>query len=260
MSYPTVLYGPESLPYEILTAATPAPGSFTDNTIAQRGKYRLGQQLILGSGKKFRFALNGGTTLTVGHAIGNAAIVSTDVDMSAQGTAAGARSIAFTHGAATVAVNYFAEGSATISITPGLADTYDIASHAALTSGGVDTVYLQPGQQVRRALTLTTSKVDLVANPYASVVVVAATILQHPVGVAITALTSGQWGWLQTRGNCGVICTGTMTVGSPAVMLLSGGTAGTPAPATAATQPNVGLVTVVAATGAASTLFLTMDG
>ena len=57
MSFPTVLYGPESLPYEILTAATPAPGSFTDNTIAQRGKYRLGQQLILGSGKKFLFAL-----------------------------------------------------------------------------------------------------------------------------------------------------------------------------------------------------------
>ncbi len=257
MAFPTIMFGPESLPYTI-AAAPVAPGVFTDGTISQRGRYRLGQQLILGSGKKFRFALNGGTTLVVGNAIGSAAIISTDQNLTATAAAAGSRLITATHGAATVVLNYFAEGQAVISVTPGLGDTYDIASHLALTSGGADTVYLQAGQQVRTALT-TASRVDLTANPYASVVVVAATILQAPVGVAITALTSGQWGWLQTAGACGVICTGTMTIGSPAVMLLSGGTAGTPAPASAATQPEVGTVLAVAASGAASTLFLTLD-
>ena len=54
--------------------------------------------------------------------------------------------------------------------------------------------------------------------------------------------------------------TGTMTIGSPAVMLLSGGTAGTPAPASAATQPEVGKVQAVEATGEFSALFLTIDG
>ena len=257
MAYPTSLFGPESLPYTI-PAAPVAPGVFTDNTIAQRGRYRLGQQLILGGGKKFRFALNGGSTLTIGQAIGSAAIIATDIGLTAAAAAVGARSITFTHGAATVVLNYFAEGQIVNSVTPGLADTYDIASHAALTSGGADTVYLQPGQSVRTALT-TSTRVDLSASPYASVVVVAATILQTPVGIAITALTSGQWGWLQTAGPCGVICTGTMTIGSPAVMLLSGGTAGTPAPASAATQPVVGRVLVVSATGQASTLMLTLD-
>lgn len=260
MAYPTVMYGPESEPFNIYAANSPAPGNNgSGGQVAQRGRHPLGQQLVLADGRKFRFAENGGTTLTVGHAIGNAAQISTDLDLSAEAGVVGDRTVSFTHGAATVVINYFAEGMLTVSVTPGIADSYKIASHAALTSGGVDTVNLAAGSALRRALTLTTSKLNLIASPYKGVVVVAATILQTPVGVARTALTSGQWGWLQTAGLCPVICTGTMTVGSPAVMLLSGGTAGTPAPASAATQPVVGRVVHVGATGAASTLLLTMD-
>ena len=261
MAFPTIMYGPESEVFSIYAAKSPAPG---DNGVggatAQRGVMPLGQQLILQDGRKFRFALNGGSTLVVGNVIGNAAIIATSVDLTVAAGAVGDRIITFTHGAATEVVNYFAEGLGAISVGAAqLGDAYKIGSHLALTSGGAgQIVNLAPGHALKRALT-TAGRLDLTANPYASVVVVAATILQTPVGVARTALTSGQWGWLQTAGPCPVVCTGTMTVGSPAVMLLSAGTAGTPAPASAATQPVVGRVLVVAATGAASTLMLTLD-
>lgn len=260
MAFPSILFGPESEVFNAYSAVSPAPGNNGEGgPVAQRGRYPLGQQLVLPDGRKFRFALNGGSTLVVGEVQGSAAIITTDQSMTAVAAAVGARTISFVHGAATVVINYFAEGYAIISLTPGLAETYRIASHAALTSSGTDTVNLAPGHAVRTALTAT-SDISLLANPYAGVVVVAATIAQPPVGVAKVALTSGQFGWLQTRGPCGVICTGTMTIGSPAVMLLSGGTAGTPAPASAATQPQVGLVQMVEATGEASGLILTMDG
>ncbi len=258
MAFPGVLYGPVSEAFNIYAAHSPAPGNNGEGgLVAQRGRNKLGKQLVTDEGK-FRFALNGGSTLTIGHVIGNAAQISTDIDLTCAAGAVGDRIISFTHGAATVAINYFAEGKAVISVTPGLADSYGIASHAALGSATAGIMNLAPGHALRRVLS-TASKLDLVANPYASVVVVAATILQTPVGIAITALTSGQWGWLQTAGLCGVICTGTILVGGPVVMLLSGGTAGTPAPATAATQPVVGSVVQPAATGAASTLLLRLD-
>ena len=43
-------------------------------------------------------------------------------------------------------------------------------------------------------------------------------------------------------------------------MLLTGGTAGAVAPASAATQPAVGLVQMVEGTGEAQGLFITLDG
>jgi hypothetical protein len=256
---PMIIYGPDSEPYNAYSAVVQAPGAAgSGGPVAQRGVHPLGQQLVTADGRKFRFMLNGASTLTIGNVIGNAAIISTDRDLTAAAGLVGDRSVTFTHGAATTAINYFSEGFAVISVTPGLADTYRIANHEALGSGTSGVVNFAAGHALRRVLS-TSSKVDLVANPYASMVVVAATILQTPLGVAVSALTAGQFGWVQSAGVCGVICTGTMTVGSPAVMLLSGGTAGTPAPAAAATNPVVGRVLVVAATGAASTLFLTMD-
>lgn len=260
MAFPTVLYGPESEVFHTYDPVSPAPGNNgSGGPIAQRGRLPLGTQLVLQDGRKFRFALNGAAVLTIGEAISSAAIITTDQSMTAAAASVGDRTITFTHGGATVVINYFAEGFAIISVTPGLGNTYKIASHAALTSGGADTVNLAPGHAVRTALT-TASDVSLLANPYAGVIQVAATITGVPVGVAITAIPIADFGWLQTRGPCGVICTGTMTIGSPAVMLLSAGTAGTPAPATAATQPEVGKVLMVEATGEASGLFLTMDG
>lgn len=267
MSHASVLYGPESLAYEVFAAQAPTPGpGFEGCNISQRGRYPLGTQLVLIDGKKFRFALNGGATGVVGDVASGAAIVSTDVDLtpttpSTTVNFVGGKTISFTHGAGTAVINYFAEGYAVMSLAPSGGSTYKIAAHAALTSGGTgEIVFLAPGHVLRDTAITTTTDIDLIAHPYASTIQIAATISSMPVGVYVTAPTAGQFMWLATRGTTGTLCAGTMTIGSPAVCLLSGGTAGAVAPASAATQPVVGTVQRVAATGEWSTIFVTIDG
>lgn len=257
----TLLYGPASEPYNTYDPVSPAPGdNGSGGQIAQRGVQALGQQLILADGRKYRFTRCGATALVVGFVQQSAAIISTDQSMTCAAQAIGDRIVTFTHGGATSVINYFAEGYAVISLDPGEGQCFKIASHAALRNATAgDVVNLAPGNAVQIALT-TTSDLSLMAHAYDGVVLCAATITGLPVGVALTTIPIGDFGWLQTRGAASVTCTGTMTKGSPAVMLLSGGTAGTPAPSSASTQPEVGKVQMVEATGDASGLFLTMDG
>lgn len=261
MSYPVILAGPESEVFNTYDPVSPAPGdNGVGGQVAQRGVHPLGKQLVLDDGRKYRFALAGGSDLVRGMVQGSPAVITTDQSMACAAGAVGDRFISYTHGAATTAINYFAEGYAVISLDPGQGNAYKIASHAAIGSGTAGSIVnLAPGNALQTALT-TTSDLSLLANPYGGVVIVAATILSAPVGVCVKVISAGDFGWLQTRGAAAVNCTGTMTIGSPAVMLLSGGTAGTPAPASAATQPEVGKVIMVEATGEASGLFLTLDG
>ena len=262
MAYPTVLYGPESEPFNTYAAVSPAPGNNgAGGPIAQRGRLPLGKQLILEDGRKYRFALNNGTNPSIiGDVQQSAVIETTDQSMACAITAVGSRIITFTHGAATVVINYFAEGYGIISLDPGQGQCYKIASHAALQSAVAgDIVNLAPGHAVRVALTAT-SDLSLLANPYAGVLIMAATISGMPVGVATSIMAASEFGWLQTRGVGAVRGAASNTIGSPAVMLLTGGTAGAVAPASAATQPAVGLVQMVEGTGEAQGLFITLDG
>lgn len=256
MAYPTVIFGPpDSMPYEIysVTAAQ-----------AQKGRLPLGTQLVMQDGRKFRFAMNGGVLLVVGNAITQVLGLSTDEDMAAAAGAIGDRSITATHGAATAVANYFSEGYAVVSVTPGGGDTYKIDNHLALTSSGADTFNLAPGHALRRALT-TTSRIDLASNPYAFVIQSAVTTLAAlPVGVAVSAITatSGS-GFLQTRGICGVLTAGTVIGGNRVVVPT--GTAGAVGPETATAanskiESTVGMVALVAASGAWSSIYLTLDG
>ena len=252
-----VLYGPDSTIYDTYDAVSPAPGVFTDGYVAVRGRHRMGTQLIVASGRKFRFGLAGASALVVGNVIQPAAIVSTDISMAAAATAAGAKSITFTHGAATVVINYFAEGHANISLAPGAGFMYPISSHAALTSGGADTVYLSEGHEIKTALT-TTSDVSLIANPYAGLLQFAASISGPPVGVAVSAIPAADFGWLQTYGDASVLTQGTLVIGANAVADTA--TAGAAGPATAATEAVIGRVRTVEATTEWSVIFLTLDG
>src|SRR5262249_44476489 len=133
--------------------------------------------------------------------------------------------IGLTHGAATVIANFFAEGFATISVTPGGGDCYKIAAHVALANGvntPPDVVNLWPGHRIRRALTDTTSKVDLLQHPYSRVIQAPTTATGAVIGVAITPLTGatgrGNFGWLQTRGAVGVLTDNTsLLIGEVAI-------------------------------------------
>lgn len=254
-----ILYGPDSLAFETFDPVSPAPGNNgSGGQVAYRGRWPLGTQLVHQDGRKYRFALNGATLQVIGDVVTSAAIISTDQSMAAAATAIGARSITFTHGAATVVINYFAEGYATVSLAPGAGQVYRIASHAALTSGGADTVNLAPGHAVRVALT-TTSDISLLAHPYAGIIQSAATTLTGaPVGVAVSAIPVGDFGFVQTRGSASVLTVGTLVVGARAIVPTA--TAGGVGPSTAATDSEVGLVQMVEATTEWSGIFLTIDG
>lgn len=255
MSYPVVIYGPpDSVPYELTTM--PAA------QLAQKGNYPLGTQIIMQDGRKFRFCCNSplaAAALVVGNVITSKAIISTDIDLTPAAGAVGDRLATFTHGAATVVANHFSEGFLVVSVSPGGGDTYKIANHLALQNATAgDIVNFAAGHALRRALT-TTSRLDLMTHPYAFVVQSAATTLTGAVvGVAVSAIaaTNGT-GWLQTAGSCGVLTSGTNVVGLNATVPL--GTAGAAGPGATDTCSVIGTVQSLAATGAWSTILLTID-
>ena len=292
MASEIILYGPESEPYDVVTpnfsanttARSPAPSGgpvITASTPvnpqialpAYRFQYPLGTQLILQDGRKFRYCNAGASTLVVGNVISSAAVITTDQDMTpltgtlptgfTGGATVGEKAITFTHGAATTIINFFAEGFVLVTITPGFADTYKVACHIALASAAAgDQVNLWPGHGIRRALT-SSSRISLYQHSYGGVIQCAATISGAPVGIAVVAITNAKSGWLQTRGACGVLGTGTLLIGSNAAVVQSGGTAGSVAPHSAGgaeAEGVIGVVQGVEATTQASLIFLQIDG
>ncbi len=260
-----IMYGPDSEPYNIYTAVTPAPGdNGVGGQIAQRGQNPLGQQLILADGRKYRFTL-AGVLLVPGDAVQAAAALTTSEDLTPTAAALNDRLITFTHGAATTVVNLFAEGYATISVTPGFGQIYKIASHLALTSAVAgDIVNLAAGNGIRVALT-GTSRVDLCRHPYAGILEMPSAVLTGaPVGVALSAITNGGFGWVQTRGAAAVLGNGALIAGTRAIVpgAAAAGACSpeTPDVAESDVEVTLGTVLVVAATTAVSTIFVTIDG
>jgi hypothetical protein len=260
MAYPSVLYGPDSLAYETYAAEAPAPGAgFNGCQVSQRGRFPLGTKLVLQDGRAFRFGLNGGVAAVVGDVHQTPVVITTDVDLAPAAGAVNDRFVSITHGSATTAINYLAEGTAVMSLAPGGGHTYKIAAHAALTSGGAgEMIWFAPGHAIREAIT-TTTDVDLLPQLYASTIQCAATITGGPVGVCVSATAANRYHWLATQGLCGTLSSASLTIGSPAVMLLSGGTAGSVAPAAAATNPLVGTVIRIAAATEFSSIFLKLE-
>jgi len=253
LAYPTVLYGTDNQAYEIYNAS----GVFGNS------RYPLGTQLCLQDGRKFRFTMAGASTLTVGDVLTAMVPLTTDLNMTPAVGAVGDVLITFTHGAATTVANFFAEGYAVISVTPGGGDTYKVLGHLALTSAAAgDIVNLAPGNALRRALT-TTSRLQLINHPYSRVIQAPGTTLAAaPVGVAISAPTTLKYCFVQTRGVCGVLGSGTNISGTRAVVGVAAGAA-SPETAVAATsklEVTIGTVVAAAATAAWSSIFLTIDG
>ena len=61
----------------------------------------------------------------------------------------------------------------------------------------------------------TDSRVTLIFNPWSKVIQSPTTLTGAPVGVAIYPIASGEYGWVQTHGPCGVLISGTPGAGLP---------------------------------------------
>lgn len=254
-----ILYGPESEVFNTYAVVSPAPpDGYAGGPIMFRHRQALGTQLVLQDGRKFRFAAAGASTLVIGNVLTSGVLTASQQDLTPAAGAVDARSVSLTTGASS-ARNLFAEGFLQASVTPGIGQTYKIAGHPVMTSGAGDLVFLAPGHALREAIT-TSTRFNLVDNPFFRVIQSpATTVASAPVGVAISAPTTLRGCWIQTRGPCGVLGSGTLIAGN--VVGTGLGTAGALGPIAAlATQPIIGWAMFASASGAASPIYLTLDG
>jgi len=259
MAFPSILYGPVSEVYNTYAPVAPAPGDpGSGGAIAYRHVQPLGRQLVLEDGRKFRFSAAGGSTLVIGNLLSAGVLTTSQQDLTPAAAAIGDRTISLTTGASS-AINLFAEGWAQVSVTPDLGNIYKIAGHAVMTSGAGDIVNLAPGHAIRVAWT-TSTRVNLVDNPYFRVIQIpATTVASTPVGVAVVAATTLRGCWIQTRGPASILGSGTLIAGD--VVGPGLGTGGAVGPIAAlATQPPIGFAMFASAGGAASPVFVTIDG
>ncbi len=213
-------------------------------------RYRLGHKLIVDD-CTYRFYQAGAALISVGSILQQQAPDSNHVNMTAVAAAVGATTI--TTSAITTTANQYADGFVGVSVTPGQGYRYRIASptgHAA-TSNAALTATLAPGTSVQVALT-TASKLELILNKFASIIITPLTLTAAPVGVAASTVAAGSFGWMQTSGACLISTSGTVVVGNvvgPAAGVVGTGVPGSVWALTLVTQPGIGTVTRVATTG-----------
>lgn len=169
----------------------------------------LGALAFSADGRAFRYALAGGTALVAGKLQQSAAETTGWENLTAVAAAVGDTTIASTS-TVTVTANQLAGGYALITVTPGVGQVYQISGHAAYSAAAPTLSISDP---IRVALT-TTSRIDLVANPYSAVIVNPATASSTPIGVAMTNAALSTYCWLQVGGVANILNDGGSTVGT----------------------------------------------
>lgn len=212
------LTGPVLAEYQDLFTSTTTAGG-------PNGGLNLGAKAYTGDGREFRFVLAGGTALVPGKLQQSQAETTGWENLTPTATAAGATSIV-TSSTVTVAANALAGGFVFVTVTPGQGYQYKIKGNTAATAAAV-TIYLE--DPILVALT-TSSRIDVVASPYSSVIVNPATATGSPVGVAVYPVTAAQYGWIQVSGAANVLADGAVTVGTN--LVASNAVAGAVEPAT----------------------------
>jgi len=190
----------------------------------------VGSRAVSPEGRVFRYAKAGAVALVPGTLLQAPAEATGNEDLAVAAAAAGATTVTTTT-TVTVTANQYAGGWMVVTVTPGQGYQYKIKSHPAATAAAV-TLTLEDPIQV--ALT-TSSRVDLVANPYNGVIINPTTATNAPIGVAVYPISIGYFGWIQVGGPAAVLADGTVTVGTSVVA--SNGTAGAVEAATGVQAP-----------------------
>ena len=173
----------------------------------------LGQLIYGPHGKAYRYCL-AGATLVVGN-VTQSKVANTQFDSMAvaANAAIGDTTIYITNGTTALTVgNEFQDGSAVVSVTPGLGQEFTVTSNStAIATSGIITVTLD--RPLRVALTAAASKVTLKWSPWYQVIQSPITTQTGVVtGVVIYPITSGEYGWLQTKGVAGVLSDGSTAI------------------------------------------------
>lgn len=184
-------------------------GIFEESSTAQ---HNLGELVKSNDGRSYRYAKAGGTALAAGKLQQASAQDTGDQNLSVAAADAGDTQIVTTS-TVTVTENQYAGGFAVIADDAGEGYMYRISSHSSATAA---VVTINLADKIQVALTSSTT-VDLIKNPFDSVIVNPTTISSAPVGVAVKAITAEYYGWLQVQGPASVLANGALTVGTDVV-------------------------------------------
>lgn len=191
----------------------------TANTSTQQ--HNLGERAVTNDGRAFRYVKAGASDLVPGKLQQSPAEITNHENLTPSAASVGDTSITVTLGATLATANQYANGWAVVTVTPGQGYQYKIKSHPAAAQSASLTLQLVDPIQV--ALT-TSSRIDLVQNPYSGVILNPATATSAPIGVAVYPITASQYGWVQVGGPASVLADGAVTVGN--LVVASNGTAG----------------------------------
>jgi hypothetical protein len=227
---------------------------YTDSTIQM---HAVGQRAETTDGRAFRYVKVGAVSTVPGKVYQSPAEDTTNETLSGghsvTATAIGATTITLTN-SITLAANALAGGYLSVNVAPGQGQLYKIKANTAVSAATGMVITLE--DSIRVALT-TSSKVIFLPSPYAGIIVDPGTATGNEVGVAVSVITNGNYGWIQVYGPTSCLFTGTGVVGKE-VGVLTGGTSGSLAPAIAGTQI-LGWNMGTSITGEYSLIFLTIS-
>lgn len=187
------------------------PGDLSTNS-ADANQLNLGARAVDQAGNAYRWCLAGGTALVPGKLQQASAQVANHQNLTPSTTVAGATSITVTLGATAATANQYAGGWLVVTTSTGAGYRYLISGHPAADASA--TLVLTLSDAIVVGTATSTSKVDLIANPYSGVIVNPATASSIPVGAGVTAISANQYGWIQTRGVTVLLADGAVTVGT----------------------------------------------
>jgi len=174
------------------------------------------------NGDKYRYVM-AISAVNAGHLVQAPTPLTTAAKSVAVNTAAvGDTSVVITAGAQAIAANAYAGGTLVVVTGTAIGDAYPIVGNTAITAaGGSVTVLL--GSPIRSAFGASDT-VTLAHEPANGVQEVASSTLQ-PVGIALSDIAAGSFGWVKCWGVIGALADENLTLGA---LLTSGtSTAGT---------------------------------
>jgi len=171
--------------------------------------FPLGSTLIYGS-KTFKYAFSG-AAIAAGALIQNAAAVTTHRDLTPTAASAAATTVTVTLGGTNAAtLNQYKNGYLHVNDVAGQGQLLKIASNPAANASASCVITLF--DPVVTAIT-TSSKIDLIQNPYIDVVIAPTAETGSVVGVSPIAIADDRYFWAQTSGPASVITDGTIVLG-----------------------------------------------
>lgn len=186
------------------------------DAISATKEMRLGTFAETADGRKYRYALAGGTTLAPGKVVVAATVDSNVSNVTVAATvAAGVKKVVIDAGGA-IAGNAYADGYLAINDATGEGHNYSVRGNSTTSGAAELTVYLN--DPVKSGLTVDVSEATLTKNPWADVVISATDQLDMAVGVPSVSITNAYYGWVQTHGVCAVLADEAIAIGQQLVI------------------------------------------